>query len=737
MSPTRLLVRAGAALATAFVVITAVAWGTLSLVRPQPPVNIHVRWTADVIDGERVQLESRFRLTAGRHAEGTTWAYELADTSTANIRAIVQARQVDDTEHLNRIRYRPVFADDRVRQNIVYAVAVGAVGSVVLLMLVGRTAGFRLPRAFAAPASSPVASSDAVFPGTRRFEWPTFGVSALLVVCALAALWGWVPPAYDTNDDAAIRAVLEGTLVPGQPPTGFALLPHAALGWLLVALRTAWPAAYAWDAAVTGTLSWGLAVFASLIWGSFASAGGSRPLAIAIAVIALLPLVGSVQYTISATVAGGAAVALAWSELQGNDPARRSVLIMAAVLLVAGLLLRSGAAMAGALAVTACLLPRVAQARRRGTAAMAALVAGSVVLFGLLHGADVTLYKMRPEWDGYRQVNYMVTALFDWNRQSGLPVDEDTGRSIGGWTTSDWDMLEHYWAVNPDVFGPARVAEVYGATAARAAPWDPLLAAARRFWSFDRRNFAERMEETWPTLLAALAVAGLYSRGRDLISALAATGLFFAYCLMIQAVFKDLPFRLFAPLASCFVIAVVLTTRDRPLDFARDRPLGGLTAAVVLGVVLLLAGYQTRTVVTAMAANHRHSPQVDAEGAALAALRPSLVVIHADTFPAEHWWRPFHRPGVPLPTIRLGRNNQNPQLRAFLDTTPRLRSGQAGRSTFPSAICDDPSLLVVSDPGSLEVLSTDLSSRSRRSITWDPVYVASFAAYRCVPAPAD
>ncbi len=61
MSPTHPLVRTGAALATAFVVIAAVAWGALSLVRPRPPINIHVRWTADVTDAQRAQLESRFR----------------------------------------------------------------------------------------------------------------------------------------------------------------------------------------------------------------------------------------------------------------------------------------------------------------------------------------------------------------------------------------------------------------------------------------------------------------------------------------------------------------------------------------------------------------------------------------------------------------------------------------------------------------------------------------------------
>jgi len=91
-------------------------------------------------------------------------------------------------------------------------------------------------------------------------------VSSVLVVCAMAALWASIPPAYDTNDDVTIRGVLEGTRVPGQPPTGFALLPHAALGWALVAIRDVWPSVYAWDLAVTGALAWGFAVFLTLVW---------------------------------------------------------------------------------------------------------------------------------------------------------------------------------------------------------------------------------------------------------------------------------------------------------------------------------------------------------------------------------------------------------------------------------------------------------------------------------------
>lgn len=555
-----------------------------------------------------------------------------------------------------------------------------------------------------------------------RFGWSTFGVSLALVVCAVALLWIWLPPAYDTNDDVTIRRVLEGTRVPGQPPTGFALLPHAALGWSLVAIRSLWPSSYAWDITVTGTLLWGMAVFLSLVWRAFTSSLVFQLSATTVAITAMLPLVGSVQYTISATIAGGASAALAWSELEGDGSRRSTVLAMAVALLAFGLLVRSGGAMAGAFAVVACLMPRALLARRHGMRTLAGLAGASLALSVVFYAADLALYKMRPEWDAYREMNELVTALFDWNWQALLPAAVDiTGtRKSVGWTASDWTVLEHAWAVTPERFSVRAVREFSEATLAYLTPMDYVAAAVERLWLFDRVNWLERLNEAWPALLGAAIVLGVFSQAGDRRVALAVVLVFAAYCLAVQVGFKSLPFRLLAPMVACFA-GVLLAT-------ARVRQRGRISTGLVLVAVLLLGGYQAQAVFAAMAANHRHSLQVDAEGAALAALQPSLVVIHRDRFPEEHWFRPFHTPTVRLLTIRLGRNNQNPQLLSFFRTS--------GLSTFPWAICDDPSVFVVSEPGRLDVLTTDLQERAGRTVTWKPVFTGSFTAWQCLPAPA-
>jgi len=74
---------------------------------------INVRWRPDVTAAQRAALEQRFHLAGGHQTEGTTWAYDLTDSSFRNIRAIVRDTAVDDTAHINRRLFRPEFAFDR------------------------------------------------------------------------------------------------------------------------------------------------------------------------------------------------------------------------------------------------------------------------------------------------------------------------------------------------------------------------------------------------------------------------------------------------------------------------------------------------------------------------------------------------------------------------------------------------------------------------------------------------
>jgi hypothetical protein len=64
--------------------------------------RIHVRWRPSVDEVTRHALERQFRLDMLEHVEGLTWRYDLTDTSTENIRALVRHPSVDDTHEIER-----------------------------------------------------------------------------------------------------------------------------------------------------------------------------------------------------------------------------------------------------------------------------------------------------------------------------------------------------------------------------------------------------------------------------------------------------------------------------------------------------------------------------------------------------------------------------------------------------------------------------------------------------------
>ncbi len=144
---------------------------------PAPQVPINVRWTPGVTDEERIALERRFQLTGGRVTEATTRAYLLTDTSTDNIRALIQHAAVDDTANLNRLRFRPPFAYDRARIIPVYAVIAGLAGAVLWLAA---------PRA-AALLRTPVRVPESLALGAAA-GFPVLLAGAALAIVVAAAL---------------------------------------------------------------------------------------------------------------------------------------------------------------------------------------------------------------------------------------------------------------------------------------------------------------------------------------------------------------------------------------------------------------------------------------------------------------------------------------------------------------------------------------------------------------------
>jgi hypothetical protein len=216
--------------AAAFVIVTAFAWGILSLIGPAGPV-IHVRWKPAVTDAQRVALERQFRLKHSVHSDGTTWKYELADSSTANVQAIVHNEYVEDTHRLDRIRYLPEAVEEPPRPILVWSVALG---SVAAILLVGLPPVFRrtalLRRAWWSEATAAMSShaSAMVIPSYS----PRTTIAAIVAAFLTSVGIAWLAGASFSSAAGALVVVYTCGYVVGS------LLVNRTEGLALALIRT-------------------------------------------------------------------------------------------------------------------------------------------------------------------------------------------------------------------------------------------------------------------------------------------------------------------------------------------------------------------------------------------------------------------------------------------------------------------------------------------------------------------
>ena len=94
------------AVALVFWAAAAGAYGSLRAVYGDRPAYMHVRWAPLVEQRQQESLELRYGLTRGALLQGTTWGYYLTDLSRANVRALVMDPLVEDTDEIDRVRFR-------------------------------------------------------------------------------------------------------------------------------------------------------------------------------------------------------------------------------------------------------------------------------------------------------------------------------------------------------------------------------------------------------------------------------------------------------------------------------------------------------------------------------------------------------------------------------------------------------------------------------------------------------
>jgi hypothetical protein len=518
------------------------------------------------------------------------------------------------------------------------------------------------------------------------------GTAFVLTAVVLAVGWTIVHPTYLTNDDVTIRLAIAGDDLPGVPPTSHLVSVHEALARTAVLAQRTWPTLPVWDLILAVTLTVGISGLCTLAWSA------PLPGALLAVLATLAPLLFGLQFTVSAILCGGAGTLLLVSAMFRSTISRPAV-IVGSLIMLTGCLVRPMAGTAGAIAALLGSLP-IAVGHRMRVRRLIVICAVLPVVFILLDAADRALYS--DEWMSHRTEHWHVARLVDWDSAS------DSSLKAAGWSENDWQMLRTGWGrVDAVLFGDDAIAKADGGPA-RAARIElravnPLLASL--------------------SLAVVLVLAPAFGFGtvRGVLQTLAALLIFVSFCIAVQALFKELPFRVLAPLEACFVTAALigLSEHVRPYGWAAS------SAAVVVGVDLL--AQQVVAATSQARADLAQGRSLEPQVAEVLRLQPSMMVLHGDAFSAELWWRPFHVPPIRFPHIRLGGDNGNPLLGRYLRET--------GRQQLLQSICTDPSILLIADPSPLDVATRYMFEHVQRNVTWQNVFDGSFRVWRCRDGP--
>ncbi len=85
--------------------VSSIALALCYIVTVTPAPVVHVRWHPELSASRRGQLEREFSLASPTFRRGTTWAYELHESSPGNLRALVASPEVDDTNDIDRVTF--------------------------------------------------------------------------------------------------------------------------------------------------------------------------------------------------------------------------------------------------------------------------------------------------------------------------------------------------------------------------------------------------------------------------------------------------------------------------------------------------------------------------------------------------------------------------------------------------------------------------------------------------------
>ncbi len=412
---------------------------------------------------------------------------------------------------------------------------------------------------------------------------------AVATAAASTLLLAWLgvvvlTPTYMTNDDIALRSIVEGLL-----PGGAGNAPHLLLfanvlvGELLAAL-------YRLDA----TIAWYDGVFLALtlcaalvIWSTLyeASRGIVAPLTVFVLVLPwLLVYVYRPQFSMTAALLALAAVMLLLSALlrRRAGPGRY---LLAAVLAVLAALLRLDAAALLLLTGSLVALPLLPMRRPGRLAPVLLTLAAVLAVVVAASRYDHAVYHDTPGYAALKTLNadrariqeYGLHPAYLDRRQRAAAAQAVAASGLGATRLA---LLEHWVSADAAVD-----AEQLRASREALAPyrekWRSPVAALRQF----RDVVFYELEEMIPCLLLAVLAALAWPRRLAPWVLLWALSVFAVAYFAIFFVFKLPPYRVYYPLLTLAAMGTVLAGLYTDTGGRRRLPVLLLAGAIVLGLL--------------------------------------------------------------------------------------------------------------------------------------------------------
>ena len=525
-------------------------------------------------------------------------------------------------------------------------------------------------------------------------------------------------PYYETNDDVAMRLIVEGHFVPGQGPSGFTLFMNALVGKALAAAYSVWPGPPWYDLCL-GAIA--LAGVLSLLYACLDPLPALGWVFVAgLCAQMLLPILVSCQFTHAATIsAAGGVILLARLALRDlTSRERRLHLAFGPALIVAGSLVRMEAAV---LAVGLGLLlglPLLWTRWREGEPERASLGAAgrgvltAAVIAAGLFALDFSLYARAPGWGEFREYNTLL-RIMEYVPQSEVTASvlADLRREVG-WSENDLVMLRGWFNTDPELFSKGRVRRAVEVMARHGLP------GARVDLESLRWSLLAFLKEAWRPLLL-LAVAPWLRPSRRLFAyALYTLLVLVALVTVLSASLKTVPHRVYWGLLT-LSIAFLLLAAARVGGRARPIP-----SAIGACFVLALLGLGARQLRARCAGTNHWSNTVRRELAELRAARDQVLAVGVGkAFPYAVHWRPLRQPKKRIDLLPIMSSARTPLVLDFLRRT--------GREDLALALCRDPDLWLVASPSFTPVLAQFLREHHGMEVEFRPKLQGSFFVYRC------